>query len=306
MTKRPPQNKISEIASAHGLGPEVAGVSSSAPTDGPSDGGGSGLVDRGRSRFQCGCAWNDDHYVMLNPEVPYGPTVVARPPNPGCVACRGTGWIVDRGRRDLVREAVAPDEGWEDAIVERLSAPSKIVVDHLTVAPGAAESFARATRRLGLGVTFQWALCGDIGLALRPPAKPHRRELRRSRARGQRWGRAWVVEGLADAGQTERQIAALTGIKKSTVHDDIVARSGQEPPIGMDTYSAPTVVERLTAVEARVRDHEERITTNEALIRDYAERQLEAERQLGLPPGGIKAAEQGLDAFLASIEEPME
>jgi hypothetical protein len=39
--------------------------------------------------FPCGCAWNEGRYVMLNPRVAMGPTVVARPPNPDCVACGG-------------------------------------------------------------------------------------------------------------------------------------------------------------------------------------------------------------------------
>jgi hypothetical protein len=45
--------------------------------------------------FDCGCAWNDERYVMLNPKVEHGSTVVARGPRPNCPACRGTGKIKD-------------------------------------------------------------------------------------------------------------------------------------------------------------------------------------------------------------------
>jgi hypothetical protein len=47
-------------------------------------------------RFDCGCAWNENHYVMLNPEVEIGSTLVARPPDPSCPACRGSGKIRDK------------------------------------------------------------------------------------------------------------------------------------------------------------------------------------------------------------------
>jgi hypothetical protein len=239
---------------------------------------------------------------MLNPEVPFGPTVVPRPPNPGCVACRGTGWIVDRGRRDVVRDAVAA-EGWEDRVLDEIAdelvlyCPGVWTKGDPDPDPDHAFARLRAKKRV-LEATIEWALCGDIGLALRPPKSTHKRELRRSRRRARRWGRAWVVEGLAAAGQRQRQITALTGIPKSTVHD--LARSGRIAPKGMDTHSAPTIHEEL----AELRDEVQHLRAGHIALRgDFEAHKAEVERQLGrrLPAGGIDAAVVGLEEFLASV-----
>jgi hypothetical protein len=56
--------------------------------------------------FPCGCAWNGERYVMLEPYVDAGPTVVARPPSDSCVACRGTGKIRDKHHYLVIRRSV--------------------------------------------------------------------------------------------------------------------------------------------------------------------------------------------------------
>ena len=60
-----------------------------------------------------------------------------------------------------------------------------------------------------------------------------------------------------------------------------------------------TIVQRVTALEASHADHEQRLVELERV------RLAEVERQLGLPPGGIRAAEESLDRFLASLDQKM-
>ncbi len=56
--------------------------------------------------FACGDAWNLERYVLLDPDVEHGPTVVARPPSKDCVACRGSGRIKDKHHNLRVRQSV--------------------------------------------------------------------------------------------------------------------------------------------------------------------------------------------------------
>jgi hypothetical protein len=67
-------------------------------------------------QFDCGCAWNEERYVRLNPYVQAGPTLVARPPDPGCPACSGTGKIRDKHHYLQIKKNVgAPDEAERQA-----------------------------------------------------------------------------------------------------------------------------------------------------------------------------------------------
>jgi hypothetical protein len=155
---------------------------------------------------------------------------------------------------------------------------------------------ARAVRRYREFGRYQakrvlawWAV--DIQLARRPPDRPHRREVDRARARARRQVERDAVLHLSEQGLSHRKITTVTGVKKSTVAE-IVARSGRKRPIGKETMSTtetPTIVQRLTA--------------HDALLADYNDRLVEVERQLGLPPGGIKAAEESLERFLASLDD---
>jgi hypothetical protein len=67
--------------------------------------------------FDCGCAWNEDHYVMLDPGVGAGPTVVARAPDDGCAACSGSGRLRDKhsylhkGKRPKVSPDISVEGG---------------------------------------------------------------------------------------------------------------------------------------------------------------------------------------------------
>jgi hypothetical protein len=201
-------------------------------------------------------------------------------------------------------------EPWEPADV-RWEDWHPIIVNYLSRT--GTENFDRVRKTYTERIIAWWKLSGDFGLVLRPPEKPHRREIERQRNRERT--RAWddVVDELRAQGYSWRKIEAITGIHHNTARDRFVAPSGRIAPKGMDTHSAPTVDDRLAAVEAglrdvkdAVRDHGQQLAENKALIRDYAERLADVEELRGLPPGGIKAAVEGLDAFLASIGQERE
>jgi hypothetical protein len=67
--------------------------------------------DRQDSSIECGCAWNDDRYVMLNPDVVMGDTVVARSPSEDCPACHGTGRVRDNHHFRQVERDVGETAG---------------------------------------------------------------------------------------------------------------------------------------------------------------------------------------------------
>jgi hypothetical protein len=252
--------------------------------------------------FACGCDWNPERYVMLNPNVEHDPTVVARPPSKFCVACGGTGRIKDRHhylkvRRSAGHEAEgAPRVGYYRARDDEDEA-FEFSEGGWQIESGSTGQPVGAPVRGVRGADAIWQQFERTLAEFEEILEFHLADTQSLSGKKYEMEFEALLIALSGDRLNDAATAGALGFSRKTFDN--------RDKLGRKTFTAliENVMELALTQKApkggRTMTMNTETPTIAERIAEHETRLAEVERQVGLPPGGDSAVEEAVDRFLA-------